>query len=137
MIDIKQLIKFISSPKVFSYTVVWLIVIVFFGTIAQKDVGLYASQVKYFSSYYFLFAGFLPLPGGRITIIIMTVNLASSLFKKSLWKMKKLGIIIVHIGGLLLLIGGGITAKFSAEGNMVIGEGESSDHVDDLSLIHI
>ncbi|GIS53976.1 hypothetical protein Ct9H90mP29_10180 [bacterium] len=98
MIDIKQLIKFISSPKVFSYTVVWLIVIVFFGTIAQKDVGLYASQVKYFSSYYFLFAGFLPLPGGRITIIIMTVNLASSLFKKSLWKMKKLGIIIVHIG---------------------------------------
>ena len=48
MIDIKQLIKFISSPKVFSYTVVWLIVIVFFGTIAQKDVGLYASQVKYF-----------------------------------------------------------------------------------------
>ena len=131
MIDIKQLIKFISSPKVFSYTVVWLIVIVFFGTIAQKDVGLYASQVKYFSSYYFLFAGFLPLPGGRITIIIMTVNLASSLFKKSLWKMKKLGIIIVHIGGLLLLIGGGITAKFSAEGNMVIGEGESSDYVDD------
>ena len=131
MIDIKQLIKFISSPKVFSYTVVWLIVIVFFGTIAQKDVGLYASQVKYFSSYYFLFAGFLPLPGGRITIIIMTVNLASSLFKKNLWKMKKLGIIIVHIGGLLLLIGGGITAKFSAEGNMVIGEGESSDYVDD------
>ena len=131
MIDIKQLIKFISSPKVFSYTVVWLIVIVFFGTIAQKDVGLYASQVKYFSSYYFLFAGFLPLPGGRITIIIMTVNLASSLFKKTLWKMKKLGIIIVHIGGLLLLIGGGITAKFSAEGNMVIGEGERSDHVDD------
>tara|TARA_B100001123_G_scaffold203955_1_gene231266 strand:+ start:5286 stop:6416 length:1131 start_codon:yes stop_codon:yes gene_type:complete len=131
MIDIKQLIKFISSPKVFSYTVVWLIVIVFFGTIAQKDVGLYASQVKYFSSYYFLFAGFLPLPGGRITIIIMTVNLASSLFKKNLWKMKKLGIIIVHIGGLLLLIGGGITAKFSAEGNMVIGEGERSDHVDD------
>ena len=131
MIDIKQFIKFISSPKVFSYTVVWLIVIVFFGTIAQKDVGLYASQVKYFSSYYFLFAGFLPLPGGRITIIIMTVNLASSLFKKNLWKMKKLGIIIVHIGGLLLLIGGGITAKFSAEGNMVIGEGERSDHVDD------
>lgn len=131
MIDIKQLIKFISSPKVFSYTVVWLIVIVFFGTIAQKDVGLYASQVKYFSSYYFLFAGFLPLPGGRITIIIMTVNLASSLFKKNLWKMKKLGIIIVHIGGLLLLIGGGITAKFSAEGNMVIGEGERSNHVDD------
>ena len=127
----KQLMKIISSPKIFSYTVVWLIVLVFFGTIAQKDIGLYASQMKYFSSYYFIFAGFLPLPGGRITIILMTINLASSLFSKKLWKMKKVGIIIVHMGGLLLLIGGGITAEFSSEGNMVIEEGESSAHVDD------
>ena len=127
----KQLMKIISSPKIFSYTVVWLIVLVFFGTIAQKDIGLYASQMKYFSSYYFLFAGFLPLPGGRVTILLMTINLASSLFSKKLWKMKKVGIIIVHMGGLLLLIGGGITAEFSSEGNMVIEEGESSAHVDD------
>ncbi|GIS53977.1 hypothetical protein Ct9H90mP29_10190 [bacterium] len=37
----------------------------------------------------------------------------------------------MSILGSVTVDGGGITAKFSAEGNMVIGEGESSDHVDD------
>ena len=128
---INKISKVISSPLIFSYTVVWLIVLVFFGTIAQKDIGLYASQMKYFSSFYFIILGFIPLPGGRLTVIIMTINLFSSLFKKSLWKLKKIGIIVVHIGGLLLLLGGGITAYFSSEGNMVISEGDSSNHVDD------
>tara|TARA_B100000579_G_scaffold316480_1_gene266050 strand:+ start:4328 stop:5470 length:1143 start_codon:yes stop_codon:yes gene_type:complete len=134
---INKISKLISSPLIFSYTVLWLIVLVFFGTIAQKDIGLYASQMKYFSSYYFTILGFIPLPGGRLTVIIMTINLFSSLFKKSLWKLKKIGIIIVHIGGLLLLLGGGITAYFSSEGNMVISEGDSSDHVNDYHTMEL
>lgn len=134
---INKISKLISSPLIFSYTVLWLIVLVFFGTIAQKDIGLYASQMKYFSSYYFTILGFIPLPGGRLTVMIMTINLFSSLFKKSLWKLKKIGIIIVHIGGLLLLLGGGITAYFSSEGNMVISEGDSSDHVNDYHTMEL
>ena len=134
---INKISKLISSPLIFSYTVLWLIVLVFFGTIAQKDIGLYASQMKYFSSYYFTILGFIPLPGGRLTVMIMTINLFSSLFKKSLWKLKKIGIIIVHIGGLLLLLGGGVTAYFSSEGNMVISEGDSSDHVNDYHTMEL
>ena len=123
--------KLLSSPRIFSYTVLWMIVLVFFGTLAQKDIGLYASQMKYFSSYYFTVGGFIPVPGGRSVLLLMTINLAFSLFKKNLWKMKKVGIIIVHVGGLLLLLGGGITAQFSSEGNMVISEGETINYVDD------
>ena len=126
-----KFLKIIMSPKVFSYTLIWLIILVFFGTIAQKDIGLYASQMKYFSSFYFLFLGFIPLPGGRLVLLLMTVNLFSSMFKRNLWQLKKIGIIIVHFGGLLLLAGGGLTAYFSSEGNMVIAEGESSNYVDD------
>ena len=47
---LKILYNFISSPKIFVYTVLWLMILVFFGTLAQKDIGLYASQMKYFSS---------------------------------------------------------------------------------------
>ena len=129
--------KIISNPKIFVYTVLWLMVLVFFGTIAQKDIGLYASQMKYFSTYYFILFDYIPLPGGRLTLIIMTVNLASSLFKKNLWKMKKVGVIILHIGGLLLLVGGGVTAQFSSEGNMVINEGENVDFVDDYQRMEL
>ena len=128
---INKLIKIITSPLIFSYTVLWMIVLVFFGTIAQKDIGLYASQVKYFSSYFFMLNDIIPLPGGRLVLLIMTINLAASLFKKNLWRLRKTGIIIVHLGGLLLLLGGGITAQFSSEGNMVIAEGETSNYVDD------
>ena len=126
-----KFLKIIMSPKVFSYTLIWLIVLVFFGTIAQKDIGLYASQMKYFSSFYFLFLGFIPLPGGRLVLLLMTVNLFSSMFKRNLWQLKKIGIVIVHLGGLLLLVGGGLTAYFSSEGNMVIAEGEAANYVDD------
>ena len=128
---VDNFLKIIMSPKIFSYTLIWLIVLVFFGTIAQKNIGLYASQMKYFSSFFFLFLGFIPLPGGRLILLFMTINLFSSLFKRNLWQLKKFGIIIVHLGGLLLLLGGGLTAYFSSEGNMIIAEGETSNYVDD------
>ena len=48
----KKLIRIITSPKVFVFTLIWLMILVFFGTITQKDIGLYAAQLKYFSSYY-------------------------------------------------------------------------------------
>jgi hypothetical protein len=127
----------LSSPKIFVYTVLWLMVLVFFGTLAQKDIGLYASQMKYFSSFYFLFYDYIPLPGGRITLTLMTINLGTSLFKKNLWKFKKVGVIILHIGGLLLLIGGGVTASFSSEGNMVIDEGSTVDYIDDYHRMEL
>ena len=72
---LKFLYNFISSPKIFVYTVLWLMILVFFGTLAQKDIGLYASQMKYFSSYIFLFYDYIPLPGGRVTLLLMTLNL--------------------------------------------------------------
>ena len=134
---LKILYNLISSPKIFVYTVLWLMVLVFFGTIAQKDIGLYASQMKYFSSYYFLLYDYIPLPGGRITLILMTLNLSSSLFRKTLWKIKKIGVIILHIGGLLLLLGGGVTAMYSSEGNMVIEEGGRVDYTDDYHRMEL
>ena len=128
---INRFTKIVTSPKIFVYTLIWLMILVFFGTVAQKDIGLYASQLKYFSSYFFIFLGFIPLPGGRLILILMTLNLFASFFKNYLWKMRKIGIIIVHVGGLLLLLGGGLTAVFSAEGNMVIEEGDQANYVDD------
>ena len=127
----KQIIKRVSHPKIFVYTVIWLMVLTVLGTLAQRNIGLYASQQKYFSSYIIWLGDTIPAPGGRITMIIMLVNLASMLFKHNIWKLKKAGIIIVHLGAVLLFIGAGVTAIFSSEGNMVIDEGAQSNYVDD------
>ena len=51
--------------------------------------------------------------------------------------MKKLGIIILHMGGILLFIGGGLTAMFSSEGNIVIDEGSSSNYIEDYHYMEL
>ena len=127
----KKMIKIISHPKIFVYTVIWLMVLTVLGTISQRDIGLYASQQKFFSSYITWFKDSIPMPGGRLTMIVILVNLMSMLFKPNIWKLKKIGIIIVHIGAVLLFIGAGVTAIFSYEGNVVIKEGSQSNHMSD------
>ncbi len=92
--------------------------------------GLFAAQNKFFSSW-IVWLWYIPFPGGRLTMVIITVNLMFFFFNKGIWKFNKLGIVILHMGGILLLAGGGLTAIKSTEGNMVIDEGAYSDFVED------
>ena len=133
---IKDIINFLKRPKMFVFAMIWMMVLVVLGTLAQKDMGLYAAQNRYFSSWITWF-WFLPMPGGRLTLIIIFINLSFFFFNKSIWKIKKLGIVILHLGGMLLLAGGGLTAMFSSEGNMVIEEGAKSNHVEDYHYMEL
>ena len=72
----KQIIKIVSSPKIFVYTIIWLMVLVVLGTLAQRDIGLYASQQKYFSANITWLGGIIPVLGGRITMVIMLAKTA-------------------------------------------------------------
>ena len=120
--------KKLSDPKIFVYTIMWMMTLVFIGTIAQREMGLYYAQQKYFSNW-LAWLGPIPTPGGRLTMLVMLINMAAMLYKSTLWQWKKIGILIVHLGAMLLLIGGGITAWFSFEGNMVLDEGEQSNFI--------
>ena len=126
MKNIKKYITIIGSPKIFSFTVIWLIVLVFIGTIVQKDIGLYAAQMDYFSSW-FKWIWFIPLPSGKITMLIMFINLSCYFFRPNIFSKNKLGITITHSGVILMLLGGGLTAYFSTEGSVVIDEGNKSN----------
>ena len=123
-----KIIKIISNPKIFVFTIIWLMVLVFFGTIEQKDIGLFASQKKYFTSM-ILWLYNIPLPGGLLTMSILSINLFSFFLKPNSWRKNKIGILTVHAGALILLIGSAITNVFSVEGNMVIIENEKSDYM--------
>ena len=133
---IKDIINFLKQPKIFVFAIIWMMMLVVMGTLAQKDMGLYAAQNRYFSAWITWF-WFIPMPGGRLTLIIILINLSFFFFKKSIWKIKKLGIVILHLGGILLLVGGGLTAMFSSEGNMVIEESAQSNHVEDYHFMEL
>tara|TARA_B100000131_G_scaffold252584_1_gene246417 strand:+ start:320 stop:1387 length:1068 start_codon:yes stop_codon:yes gene_type:complete len=109
----------LSDPKIFVVTIAWLIILVFIGTVDQKYIGLYAAQNKYFSSLIF-WLWYIPLPGGMLAMFILTCNLIAFLLQKNIWNTKKMGVIIIHLGSILLLVGGGITYFFSFEGAMPI-----------------
>ena len=128
---LKKILNTLSSPKIFICTIFWMMVLVVLGTLAQKDLGLYEAQQRYFSCW-IAWLGFIPTPGGRTALFVMTFNLMFFMLKPAFWSFKKIGIIITHTGVLLLLLGGGITAWFSTEGNMVIKEGEISNVIIDL-----
>ena len=134
--NLHNILLILKKPKIFVYTIIWLMILVVIGTLAQKDLGLFAVQEKYFSSWFFNF-GFFPLPGGRLTILIIAINLSFFFFNKNLFKLNKIGILIIHIGAMLLILGAALTAFFSSEGNMVIKEGNKSNYVEDYHYMEL
>ena len=117
----------LASPEVFFYTAIWLLVLLVVGTITQKWDGLYLAQQKYFSSWFTWGI----LPGGRLAMTVMFINLTFKLIFNSPWRFSRIGTLITHSGMLLLLLGGFFTAYFSNEGSMPIPEGESSSYYQD------
>lgn len=107
------------------------------GTLAQKDIGLYQAQIKYFSSWFF-WLGPLPLPSAKPVLgIILLALLSQVIFKTNFKNSKKLGISIGHIGSVLLLLGGLITSYFSQEGAMIIPEGKTANFISDYHELEL
>jgi len=104
------------------------------GTLTEKDLGIFRAQQLYFSSFV-LWLGFVPTPGGYTTMGTLFINLLAKLIFKSTWKAPKTGIYITHLGALLLLGGGFLTAAFSTEGFMVIPQGKALNFVSDYHKI--
>ena len=129
-------IDFFSRPIVVFYALAWLMVLVVVGTIAQRYIGLYQSQMKFFSSFIW-WLGPVPVPGGYPTLTVIFIGLATKLVFKSKWRRENLGTIVTHIGALALLFGGFLTAAFSYEGGMVLPEGETSGYISDYNDVEL
>jgi hypothetical protein len=117
-------VRFLGRPAVLFYTMPWLMVITVWGTIAQKNMGLFAATERYFSSFFFDFYGFF-LPAGYTILGIMTVNLVCHLVFYSPWKLSKIGVHISHLSIIVLMVGGLMTAITTKEGFMVLNIGDT------------
>ncbi len=132
----------LSDPKIFVVIIIWLMILVFIGTVEQKYIGLYAAQNKYFSSL-ILWLWYFPLPGGMLTMFLLTINLISFLFQKKIWQKNNLGILTIHTGAILLLLGAAVTYFFSHEGAMQITTKNKSSnfiqsyHDKELAIINL
>src|SRR5258708_30314611 len=95
-----MMIKLLSSARVTVVCLFLLFILTFWGTIAQVHQGLYAAQDRFFNSFFFLAAGFIPFPGAQLVLWVFFINLICSMiltFRKYIqWENSCL--LIVHFG---------------------------------------
>ena len=110
------------------------ILLVFVGTIAQVDEGLYQAQQRYFKQWVVFGISFfgskvpVPLPGGYLLGTLLFANLVAAHAQRFQWKWRKLGIHLTHAGVILLLAGQLATDMFSRETEMHFAEGETRNY---------
>lgn len=119
-------LQWLTRPHLLFVALPWLMVLLTAGTLAQKCIGLFRAQEIFFSSW-ILWLGPIPLPGTYLTLAAITLSLTIKFLIASPWRIEKIGINLTHLGILVLLIGGIITAATQREGFMVLAEGTRSD----------
>ena len=105
-----RIYRFLTSLRLTVTLLAFGIVLVFIGTIAQADEGLYYAQVRYFKQWWiwgitmFGHRIMIPYPGGYLIGFLLLTNLAFAYHKRFELSRKKTGIYLTHIGVILLLI---------------------------------
>ena len=128
------------------------LLLVFFGTLAQIDAGIWTVVKDYFRSFYVwiplqllvqfgqvflppLFSrtmvvrGAIPFPGGWTLGALLLVNLLAAHAVRFKLSWKRSGVLVLHAGLILMLLGEFITGVWAIEGNMVIDEGQTTNVV--------
>jgi hypothetical protein len=100
------------------------------GTILQSEKGIYAAQQEIFQSWVFWLFGVLPLPGMLLAGALLFVNLLGAVFFRLKIKWSGLGLLLVHLGLLVLLGGGFISFQYGREYSITLNEGESAQMAD-------
>ncbi len=124
-----RLARFFTSLKLAVVCLGLAVVLVFWGTIAQVDEGLYNVQARYFHSLIIWWSPkgadwSLPVfPGGYLIGGVLLINLIASFVERMRLVQGRIGLMMAHAGLILLLIGQFATDRLSVESHMRLTEG--------------
>ncbi|HUE36748.1 MAG TPA: cytochrome c biogenesis protein ResB [Candidatus Acidoferrum sp.] len=131
---VRRLIKIFTSLRLTVVLLAFAIVLVFVGTWAQVDEGLYNAQARYFRQWIVLgldvFGTRVPLilPGGYLIGTLLIVNLLAAHIYRFQLSAKKIGIQLAHAGVILLLVGQLATDMLAHESQMHFFVGETKSY---------
>ena len=129
-----RLIRTLVSLRLTVVLLAFAILLVFIGTIAQVDEGLYNAQARYFRQWFIfgldLFGWKIPLllPGGYLIGTMLLLNLAAAHIYRFEFTAKKIGIQIAHAGVILLLAGQLATDMLARESQIRFVEGQTKSY---------
>jgi hypothetical protein len=129
-----SLFRLLSSLKLTVVLLCFSVALVFIGTLAQTNEGLYASQNRYFRS---LLVFWTPtgselkipvFPGGYLVGGLLLFNLFAAHAERFTFTRKKIGIFLIHAGIVLMILGQFATDLLSRESAMQLSEGETRNY---------
>ena len=103
-----------------------LMILTFWGTLYQVEHGLFAAQEKFFSSWLVWVFGVIPFPGAKLVLGLLMLNLLGYMANVLAFQALRPGILLIHAGLLVMLIGGAITHYYAEESFLSLWEGETS-----------
>lgn len=132
--------------------------LVFFGTLAQIDKSVWTVVDQYFRSLYVwvpfqliaefgkkffelpentAWKGSFPFPGGWLIGGVMLANLLAAHLTRFKFSWRRSGIIILHVGVILLMTGELVTGLCAVESRMMLQVGESKNFIDHSRKIEL
>ncbi len=161
----RKVLKPIASLQLTVALFVLSLGLVFFGTLAQIDNGIWTVVDKYFWSwgvwvpneiFYKFFSVFwkeafppaaspsevswpggFPFPAGKLLGALMLLNLLAAHAVRFRLSWKRAGIFLIHAGLILLFVGELVTREFAIEQRMTIDEGRSVSYAEDSRYVEL
>jgi hypothetical protein len=137
--DLLRWVKPLTSLKLTIICLAAAMVLVFVGTLDQVHIGVYEAENRYFRSFFLFFT--LPgthlripwFPGGYIVGTLLLINLLAAHIARFKLSWKKVGILLLHSGLILLLIGQLFADIFiDLESQMRLDQGQTKNYSESL-----
>lgn len=138
-----RFIRFFSSLKLAVACLACAVVLVFVGTMAQVELGLYEAQSRYFQSFFVFWAvpgtGIrIPVfPGGYLIGGVLLLNLIIAYAVRFGFKRVNTGLLLIHSGIVLLLLGQLWTDLSQRESVMQLAEGQTKSYSESQRLTEL
>ncbi len=114
----KKIIHFLASVKLAVVIILYLCVVIAWGTIVESRYDAQAAKVKVYDSLW-MYIGFTALATSLIAVMV----------DRWPWKLRHAPFIFAHLGIIAILIGSVQTLRWGLDGSMVIGIGQSQKQV--------
>jgi len=150
-----RVLKALASLQLTVALFAFSVALVFFGTVAQMDHGIWTVVEDYFWSWYVMvpfelfhkmgtvflaeqypkdappWSGSFPFPAGKLLGGLMLLNLLAAHALRFCFTPKRLGVLLLHAGLILLFVGEFITREYSIEQRMTIDQGDAVSFTED------
>lgn len=131
---VKTLFNLFSSLRLTVACLVLGCVLVFWGTLAQVHLGLYKAQNEFFRSFFIFWQpanGSLEIPifpGGYLLGTVLLINLLAAHLRFYKPGKQKIGIMLIHLGVVLLLVGQMLADALSQESALHLRIGQTKNY---------